>query len=71
MALADNIRGERARNRLTQKELATRIKVSENTIRKWESGKNVPCSKVAEMARLFKCTTDYLLDVDNKNNPAA
>jgi len=69
MSLADNMRGERARMKWTQKKLADHLKVSESTIRKWESGKTVPCFKVADMALLFGCTTDYLLGLTD--HPAA
>lgn len=67
MGLPDNIRVERAKNKLTQKSLAAALGVSESSVRKWESGNcEVSSSNVKRMALLFNCTSDYLLGIESK-----
>ena len=43
-------------------ERANRLDISYSTMRNWMQGvTEIPSSKLVEMARLFHCTTDYLL----------
>lgn len=59
-----NIEAERVRLDLTQEELCTRLEITTKTYRSWISKKHaIPCSKLVEMSKLFKCSTDYLLGI--------
>ena len=62
--MISNIRGERSRLDMTQQDLADALHVAKSTVQRWEEGLNKPgTDKVAEMAGIFGCTTDYLLGV--------
>ncbi len=57
-----NVEAERARLGWSRAELADHLNVSYGTMKNWMNGSTkIPASKIAEMARLFHCTTDYLL----------
>lgn len=57
-----NIDAERARNGLSRADLARLLGVSYSTMKNWMRGAtDIPASKIAEMFKLFHCTTDYLL----------
>lgn len=57
-----NIEAERARHGLSRMDLAATLGVSYSTWRNWMRGiTEIPSSKVVEMARMFHCSTDYLL----------
>ena len=60
--MVSNIRGERSRRDMSQKQLAEKLGVAESTIRRWEEGVTKPASSMLmAMADIFGCTTDYLL----------
>ena len=60
-----NINAERARLGMTNMDLAARLNVTDKTLRNWMTGKTeIPAAKIVEMAKLFRCSTDYLLGVD-------
>ena len=64
MELCDRIKSLRMKNSMTQKELGTYLKVSEVSIRNWETGiKNPSMLAIVSMAKVFNVTTDYLLGV--------
>lgn len=57
-----NIEAERARLGLTKKELADKLGVSTKTLNNWQSGESdIPASKMAIMAKLFRVSAYYLL----------
>ena len=57
-----NIRAEMGRNDLNCRKMAERCGVSVDTFKNWMSGRTeIPISKLLLMARMFNCTTDYLL----------
>ena len=49
--------------RLSYAELAVRMGVTENTVRRWESGsiKVIPDEQKLALARLFGCTVSFLM----------
>lgn len=50
---------------LTQKQAAQELRVRQSTIANWETGSRKPAyTFITAMARLYGCTTDYLLGVD-------
>lgn len=58
-----NIKIERLKLRLTQKDLAVKIGVTPNTIVRWEANPDgIPGAALIAMADLFGCSTDYLLE---------
>lgn len=51
---------------LSQSDLAERLGVSKNTIFRFESGASVPDARqLVELARMFKCSLDWLLFADD------
>lgn len=65
MELYNKIRTLRLRNSMTQKELCSKLNVSEVSIRNWETGvKNPSITAIMDLARLFNVSTDYLLGVN-------
>lgn len=57
-----NIRAERARLNMTITQLAAHLGVTDKTLSNWLSGKTeIPAAKLIDMAKLFSCSTDYLL----------
>ena len=62
MILADKIMNERKKNGWSQEELAEKLRVSRQSVSKWESAQSVPdMQRIVEMSRLFGVSTDYLL----------
>ena len=60
--MCPNIEAERVRCGLSRTAMAERLGVSRSTLRSWLRGDTeIPASKLAEMARLFQCSSDYLL----------
>ena len=57
-------------NNLTQDELAKKIDTSRSSIANYENDKNMPSVDILEkLAKLFNCTTDYLLGKSDIRNP--
>lgn len=57
----------RIQNKITQKELATVLNVSQNAVFNWENGKREPSlSMIAELSNYFNVTVDYLLGKVNR-----
>lgn len=60
--MKNNIASERVRRDWSQDDLASRLKVSREAVKNWESGETaIKSSKLVEMADLFGCSIDYLL----------
>lgn len=69
--LAQRLKELRAENKMSQKELATRLFVSQQAVGKWETGKATPNPEtIAKMSEIFGVSTDYILGRDEKK-PAA
>ena len=55
-----------AKNNMLQKELAKQLNVSDNVISYWCCGSRKPSiEQIIQIAKLFNCSTDYLLGVSN------
>ncbi|MGN0375542.1 MAG: helix-turn-helix domain-containing protein [Butyrivibrio sp.] len=68
MTLGDKLTKLRKENNYTQEQLAEIMEVSRQSISKWESDLAYPeTDKLIKLARLFNCSTDYLLKDDNEN----
>ena len=65
MYLSKNIQLLRRQRRITQEQLAEQMKVSRQTISKWESGEMTPeLQKLIELCELFSCKLDDLVRED-------
>lgn len=61
-----NIEAEIARMRWSKADFAKEMKVSIKTVYNWLNGVNdIPSGALMKMSKLFNCTTDYLLGLDD------
>lgn len=66
-----NILAEIARNNMTIEQLAERLGVTRQTVGNWLNGKTeIPAPRVVKMAIMFRCSTDYLLGLDDNRRSA-
>ena len=57
------IRDLRKASKLTQKQVAKRLDLSDSTVCMWETGRSMPRAEVIpKLATLYNCTTDDLLN---------
>lgn len=62
MIFADKLRTLRLKTGWSQEELAERMKVSRQSVSKWESAQSIPdLEKMIRLSQLFGVSTDYLL----------
>lgn len=67
MNLSGKIKKIRAENKLTQEQLAEKLKVSRSTISSWETGRSYPdLEMVIEICDCFNVSLDFLLREDEK-----
>ncbi len=70
LKLGEKLSRLRKENNYTQEQLADVLGVSQQSVSKWESDIAYPeTEKLIRLARLFNCSTDYLLK-DECNNCA-
>lgn len=70
MNLSDKILKLRKQNGLSQEELAEKLNVSRQAISRWKLGSAQPdVSNILQLSKLFKVTTDYLLQDDYEGDP--
>lgn len=67
MTKGERIKKLREENRLTQEEMAKRLKTTKQTISKYEKGivTNIPSDKLEEMAKILGTSPTYILGWDN------
>lgn len=66
--IAEKIKTLRTAKGWSQAELARRLGVTRNGINTWEQGLSTPSiANIAELAKIFSVSTDYLLGVENKS----
>lgn len=66
-----NIDAERARLGWSMVQLAEQLNISYSTMKNWMRGTTqIPVSKIIAMAKMFNCTTDYLLGLDEEQRGA-
>lgn len=66
--IGDKIRELRERAGYSQSELARRLSVTRSSVNAWESGLSAPTAVyIVELAKLFRVTSDYLLDLDTSS----
>lgn len=65
--LAQRLKELRAENKMSQKELAARLFVSQQAVGKWETGKATPNPEtISKISEIFGVSTDYVLGRDEK-----
>lgn len=65
--LGNIIKELRKKKRMTQRDLAKAMKVSQQTVGAWETGRAIPgADTLSELADYFNVTTDYLLGKPDK-----
>lgn len=64
MLLSEKIYKLRKENGLSQENLATKLNVSRQAVSKWESGVIPDIDNIVNLARVFDCSIDYLLNDD-------
>jgi len=64
--LPKNLRQMRLKNNLSQSEVAKRLGFSTSIISSYETGERTPSiENLLALSYLYKCSTDYLLGIDN------
>lgn len=67
--LGNNIKELRKSKRMTQKDLALAMNVSQQTVGAWETERAIPgADTLSELADYFNVTTDYLLGRPDKKD---
>ncbi len=66
--LGQRLQEQRILKNLSQKQVATSIGVSASVISNYESGERTPSlENLLSLARLYRCTADYLLGIDKSD----
>ena len=64
--IKNRIKELRIENNFTQVQLANKIGFSQSIIAQWENGTKIPSIEaLINFAKLFNCSTDYLLGLEN------
>lgn len=71
MTLANRIKKLRCRNDLSEDELAYLLKVSKDTVLKWESGTLPNLDEIKSLSEVFDVSCDYLLNGKEKDETDA
>lgn len=62
MTIAERLKEERIKNKLTQQEVANYLNIGRVSYTMYETGKNIPTTEsLIKLADLFKCSIDYLV----------
>jgi transcriptional regulator with XRE-family HTH domain len=71
MTTGEKLQNLRKENNYTQEELADILGVSRQSISKWESDSAFPeTDKLITLSKLYHCTVDYLLNIENDDKMA-
>lgn len=63
----DRIKMLREQYNYSQADLANKLDIARTSVLAWENQTSVPAMKhIVALAKLFRVSTDYLLEVDNK-----
>lgn len=66
--LGERIKELRKNNKYSQLELGYKVGVSKQSVSNWENDNIVPSVDILlRLAKTFNVTTDYLLELDNRN----
>lgn len=59
-----NIAAERAKRKMSVRQLAQNLGVCHKTVYNWKSSGRIPQKYVEKMCQMFNCSADYLLSHD-------
>ena len=71
MKFGDNLKKMRKKKNLSQEELAEKVRVSRQSVSKWETGDAYPeMNNLLELCKIFKCqindlVNDSIIDIDS------
>lgn len=66
-----NIEAERSRLQLTKAEISKMLGITQKTYMSYVNEKTpIPSNVLADMKKIFSCTTDYLLGLSETEEPA-
>lgn len=58
----NKIKKIRIKNKLSQEDVAKKMKITQSAVAKWENGESLPtANRLSELAKLLNCTVDELL----------
>lgn len=63
------MRDLRKRRFLTRYEVSLALKVDIDTVDEWENGENIPEEYLNKLAKIYKCTPEYILEAHKKSAP--
>lgn len=67
MRFGERLKEIRMSQHMTQQELANRLGVAKSIVSYYESGERFPSYDIlVRIARIFRVTTDYLLEIDHR-----
>lgn len=67
--ICDRIRSLRIEADMSQAELARKLSVTRSSVNAWEMGLSAPTAQyIIELAHLFHCSSDYILEIDNNKS---
>ena len=69
--LIERIEEERKRKGMSLEELAHMVGVTKQSYLNWKNGAKVPAMKLAEIAKVLNCSTDYLLGLTDQKKITA
>lgn len=64
--MLQNIEAERGRLQLTKKALSAKLGITQKTYSSYIKGGPIPSDILIQMSKVFGCTIDYLLGLDEK-----
>ena len=65
--IGDRIKAQRVKRKMSQKQLADRLALTQSTISSYESEQTLPSKEILyQLAVIFDCTTDYLLGLNSR-----
>lgn len=68
--MLEHIEEERGRKEMSQEALSQELGITSRTYRNYLASGVLPSDKLVHMARLFECSTDYLLGLTDRRTPA-
>lgn len=70
MTVGDRIRKKRENLKISQKELADKIKIKKQTMNKYEMNiiTNIPSDKIEELAKILECSPAYLMGWEDESS---
>lgn len=68
--IRENIEAERGRKQMSKEAISRELGITSRTYWNYLTGGAIPSDKLIHMARLFGCSTDYLLGLTNTRTTA-